>query len=210
MSIRKKFLILLCLFACLTNNVHADWINLTGAETSPNIVEVYVNEDHVKLVMEVYIGDIKDFEDLVPDDWIKDTSIKRPPLHKRMQHFSQTVLQVRIEDNVSLPAEVSLVEPRKRIDRKSPFAGGINPFTRQRIPEAPADKRVLYAEIIYPFPQGHEKPKSLQIIPQMDEEQRPKLSIGFIAYHKSVPIIDFRYLGKTSPKIKIPNIPPNA
>ena len=38
-----------------------------------------------------------------------------------------------------------------RVDRKSPFAGMINPMTRQRVPEAPADKRVLYAEISYPF-----------------------------------------------------------
>ncbi len=32
---------------------HADWINLTGAETSPNIAEIYVLDDHVKLVLEV-------------------------------------------------------------------------------------------------------------------------------------------------------------
>jgi hypothetical protein len=44
-----------------------------------------------------------------------------------------------------------LREPRQRIDRLSVFAGTINPFTRQRAPEAPADKRVLYVELSYPF-----------------------------------------------------------
>lgn len=29
--------------------VKADWINLTGAETAPNIAEIYVLDDHVKL-----------------------------------------------------------------------------------------------------------------------------------------------------------------
>ncbi|MGB5536674.1 MAG: hypothetical protein WBN08_12325, partial [Thiogranum sp.] len=48
----------------------ADWINLTGAETSPNIAEIYVLDDHVKLVLEVYIGDLDRFEDLVPDEWL--------------------------------------------------------------------------------------------------------------------------------------------
>ena len=39
------------------------------------------------------------------------------------------------------------------------------------------------------------KPKELTIVPPLDEEGRALVSIGFIAYHKSVPVIDFRYLG---------------
>ena len=46
--------------------------------------------------------------------------------------------------------------------------------------------------IVYPF---QDKPKTLTLIPPLDNEGRPKVSIGFIAYHKAVPIIDFRYLG---------------
>jgi hypothetical protein len=68
----------------------------------------------------------------------------------------------------------------------------INPMTRQRVPQAPQDKRVLYAEIIYPYAS---KPRELTIVPPLDEEGRAQVSIGFIAYHKAVPIIDFRYLG---------------
>ena len=52
---------------------HADWINLTGAETSPNIAEIYVLDDRVKLVLEIYVGDLEKFEELVPDDWLNDT-----------------------------------------------------------------------------------------------------------------------------------------
>ena len=47
----------------------ADWINLTGAETAPNIAEIYVLDDRVRLVLEVYVGDLDVFADLVPDDW---------------------------------------------------------------------------------------------------------------------------------------------
>jgi hypothetical protein len=32
-------------------------------------------------------------------------------------------------------------------------------------------------------------------VPPLDEQGRPLVTIGFIAYHKAVPIIDFRYLG---------------
>jgi hypothetical protein len=67
----------------------------------------------------------------------------------------------------------------------------INPITRRRVPEAPADKRVLYVEIAYPFTA---RPKQLTMVPPLDEQGRALVNIGFIAYHKAVPIIDFRYL----------------
>ena len=170
----------------------ADWINLTGAETSPNIAEIYVLDDHVKLVLEVYIADLDKFEDLVPDEWLKDVAAERPDADARIKRFAEQHFQFVTESGERLPAQMQLVEPRERKDRQSPFAGMINPMTRQRVPEAPQDKRVLYAEIIYPYAS---KPKELTIIPPLDEDGRAQVSIGFIAYHKAVPIIDFRYLG---------------
>lgn len=179
----------------LVNQAKADWINLTGSETAPNIAEIYINEDHVKVVLEVYVGNLEVFNDLVPDEWIKEQDIKRANQQARMQHFSNNVLQIITDKKKNLPAQFKLIEPRMRVDRQSPFGGMINPYTRQRVPEAPADKRVLYAEIIYPF---KEKPKSLTLVPQKDKEGRALVTLGFITYHKSVPVIDFRYLGSAA------------
>jgi hypothetical protein len=170
----------------------ADYISLTGAETAPNIAEIFVLDDRVKLVLEIYVGDLEIFEDLIPDDWVKDGAVERPLLEARMRHFAEQGFQVVTDAGERLPAGLGLVAPRMRVDRKSPFAGKINPFTRQRVPEAPADKRVLYAEISYPF---QERPAGLTFIPPQDDKGRARVTIGFIAYHKSVPIIDFRYLG---------------
>jgi len=172
--------------------VNADWINLTGAETAPNIAEIYVMDDHVKLVLEVYIGDLETFADLVPENWVKDAGPQRPPLEERMKRFATESFQVLTDTGERLPAELVLVEPRLRKDRQSPFAGMINPYTRQRVPDAPADKRVLYAEIVYPF---STRPAVLSFVPPQDDDGRAEVTIGFITYHKSVPVIDFRYLG---------------
>ncbi len=60
----------------------ADWLNLTGAETAPNIAEIYVLDDRVKLVLEVYVGDLDDFHDLGPDDWITERDEARPSLEQ--------------------------------------------------------------------------------------------------------------------------------
>ena len=193
MRLNRAFgiLIFFCLVA-MPGHTRADWINLTGAETSPNIAEIYILDDHVKLALEVYIGDLTTFHHVVPDDWLKDANVKRPTLEKRMRQFSSEMFQFVTDKGKKLEAKLILLEPRMRKDRQSPYAGMINPITRRRVPEAPADKRVVYAEFIYPF-KG--KPSRLTIIPPLDKKGRAIVTIGFIAYHKAVPIIDFRYLG---------------
>jgi hypothetical protein len=129
-------------------------------------------DDHVKLVLEIYIDNLDTFDELIPDDWLKDSSNNRSPIEERLQVFANNKFQFITDTGERLPAKLILVEPRLRIDRKSRLAGKINPYTRQRIPEAPEDKRVLYVELSYPF---KTKPEILTIIP---------------------PIIDFRYLGQ--------------
>ncbi len=187
-----RWAILFAVMLGMAAPANADWINLTGAETSPNIAEIYVLDDHVKLVLEVYIGDLDKFEDLVPDEWLKDLAAGRPGAEARLKRFAEQGFQFVTESGEKLAAQMQLVEPRVRKDRQSPFAGMINPMTRQRVPQAPQDKRVLYAEIIYPYVS---KPSELTIVPPLDEEGRAQAGIGFIAYHKAVPVIDFRYLG---------------
>jgi hypothetical protein len=190
---------LLIIFVTAPKPAQSDWINLTGAETSPNIAEIYVMDDHVKVKLEVYVGDLSSFEELIPDDWIEGKEIKRASLEERIEHFASNTLKFISDDGKNLPAQLLLVEPRMRVDRRSPFAGMINPYTRQRVPEAPADKRVLYAEIIYPF-EG--KPGHITMVPPLDDEGRAKVTLGFVAYHKAVPVIDFRYFGAPA-KLKL-------
>ena len=192
MSILLRMSVLV-VFLSASFSAHSDWVNLTGAETSPNIAEIYVLDDHVKVKLEVYVGDLEKFEELIPDEWVKDYVSQRPSLKQRMQTFATERLQFITEDGTQLPAKLELVEPRKRVDRNSAFAGMINPYTRQRVREAPTDKRVLYAEIIYPF---SKKPQQLTIVPPSDQQGNATAGIGFIAYHKAVPVIDFRYLGR--------------
>ena len=157
-SLRVVFVSLLSVLVLSISTARADWINLTGAETSPNIAEIYILDDHVKLVLEVYIGDLEAFDELIPDDWVKDPVVQRPGSAKRLQKFSSETFQFMTEMGEKLAAQLQLVEPRLRKDRQSPFAGMINPYTRQRVPEPPTDKRVLYAELVYPFKQ---KPQEL-------------------------------------------------
>jgi phosphohistidine swiveling domain-containing protein len=173
----------------------ADWINLTGAETAPNIAEITVLDDRVRVVLEISLSNLDAFKDLLPDDWLKAKSNDRLPQAERLKRFSTRRFQVVNDKGANLQADLKLIEPRMRKDRASPFAGMINPTTRQRVPGPPKDKRVIYAELEYPFAG---KPDSLSFVPPSDETGNASVSIGFIAYHKAVPIIDFRYLSRAA------------
>jgi len=184
--------ILFVLITTLSSSAsQADWINLTGAENSRNIAEIFIEKDQVKVKLEVYVQDLLVFDELVPDDFFPEPIPGRPGSEDRIQAFADTGFQVITDTGKKLPAQLDLVEPRMRVERPSPFAGSINPYTRQRIPGPPEDKRVLYVELSYPF-EG--KPKSLTFIPPVDENGFPKTSIGFLCYHGGVPVVDFRQL----------------
>ena len=178
----------------VTPPADADWINLSGAQNAPNIAEIYINDDHVKVNLEIFVNDLVVFDHLIPDEFFKDTTIKRPPLTDRLRKFSKEDLQVITDEGEKLQAKLTLSERRFRKERPSPYPWKINPFTGQPIPGPPEDNRVLYAELVYPFAK---KPKTVTIVPPL-EGGMSKVPIGFMTYHKEVPVVDFRYLSEPS------------
>ena len=190
----KKPILFYCCFAFITlyaSATHADWLNLTGSENSRNIAEIYVEKDHVKIKLEIFVQDLSLFEELVPGDLFAKDISDRPGSEERIREFADQTFQVITDSGEKLSARLDLVEPRIRVKRPSPFAGTINPYTSQRIPGAPEDKRVLYAELTYPF---RGQPKSLTFIPPVDVNGLPKASLGFVCYHQNVIVVDFRQL----------------
>jgi len=157
MSYPGRTIVALLLFLAMTIStaVRADWMNLTGAETAPNIAEITVLDDRVRVALEIYVGNLDTFEALLPDDWLKTGAAARPPLAERLKRFSADTFQIVTDDGTRLQGDLKLAEPRRRKERVSPFAGMINPATRQRVPEAPKDKRVFYVELEYAFEAKH-------------------------------------------------------
>ena len=110
----------LIFFCCIfRTTAKADWINLSGAESAPNIAEIYINDDHVKIELEIFVNDMVTFERLIPDDFFKGTTIKRPALAERMRLFSNEDFQIIDDRGRKLRAELKLIEPRFRKERPS-------------------------------------------------------------------------------------------
>jgi hypothetical protein len=202
----KKIPLLLITFTLMTmSSAEADWINISGAQNAPNIAEIYINEDHVRIELEIFVNDMVAFDRLLPDEFFKGSNIRRPSLADRMRRFSTEDFQIIADNGQRLQATLKLIEPRFRRERPMPVPWKISPYTGQPIPGPPKDKRVLYAELVYPFTQ---KPKSLTIIPPLDAEGKiSKVPIGFMTYHKGAPLHDFRYLSEPS-KVKLDWVDP--
>jgi len=184
--------LLLSLFVLfLPTIVCADWINLSGAENTRNIAEISIEKDRVRIQLEVFVEDLMIFEELIPEDFFSQPLPGRPGLEQRQKLFAENLLQVVTDQGVKLPVTFDLIEPRLRIERPSPFAGMISPYTRQPIPGPPEDKRVLYAELSYPF---NKRPESLTFIPPLDERGITRAPLGFICSHLGVTVVDFRVL----------------
>ena len=193
---RKIQLWLIAFILMATSSADADWINLSGAQNAPNIAEIHISDDHVRVDLEIFVRDLVFFDRLIPDDFFARTTIKRAPLDERLRQFSDEDLQIIADHGQKLQADLTLIEPRFRRERPSPIRWKVNPYTGRPIPGPPADKRVLYVELMYPFKQ---RPQSLTIIPPLDEQGRlPKVSIGFMTYHKGAPLHDFKYLSEAS------------
>jgi hypothetical protein len=58
---------LVVLVTGLAGAARADWMNLTGAGTAPNIAEITVLDDRIHVKLEIYVGDLHTFVDLIPE-----------------------------------------------------------------------------------------------------------------------------------------------
>ena len=101
-GVRTLVASLLFLTTTIIPAARADWMNLTGAETAPNIAEITVLDDRVRVVLEVYLGDLATFEALLPDDWLKKDVASRPSLPERLRRFSAETFQIITDEGTKL------------------------------------------------------------------------------------------------------------
>lgn len=195
-DIFRKFLIVGLILLIWPANVRADMTPMTGAAVAPNIAEITITNEGVGVTLEIYVGDLASFEDLLPNNWMPSGSAPRAPKSERLRWFSENGLSIRTGNGDVLPVSLQLIEPRYRVDRAPPSAGKIDPITGRMFPKPPEDNRVIYAELFYDF-EGR-KPARLEISPPLAGKNKNVLSIGFVLFDRDVPVTDFRYLSSTA------------
>jgi len=169
-------------------SLHGDAIVVTKAMSASTIAEVFVEDEAVRMVLEIGAADIEAFKNLLPDEIYERFEFENPQAYeKRIDEFFSTDLVVRA-DSISLGGKALKLTARRRVLRDE--------VTGKPLAVQPDEgELVVYAELEYKF---NGQPKTISIQPMRNSQQgRVTANIGFITYHRGLPVMDFRYLSNS-------------
>lgn len=161
--------------ACLVlsaNRTVADLVSPYGGETAPNFVELSVEPDHVRVVLEIDLSDYPIF--VVPEDGSGLSLAERTG--QNLQIWA---------DGEELTGTTNTIDVRPRIPRQTAASTQYRP--------RPRSEKVVYVDMEYPF---HGKPERISFVPPLSSDGIPLASIGVVAEHMGVPVTDYRYLSQ--------------
>ncbi|WP_444889759.1 hypothetical protein [Microbulbifer sp. DLAB2-AA] len=189
----RKILITIWLFisASLSSTICADYINLTGAETAPNIAEIEILNNNLYISLEVSAADANAFWPGIPPTK-SIYEIARLALAQK-----EIAIEVHSPEGKIEPT-ITSVRIAERKPRNSPFAGRIDPRTGLLRPNFPADKTILLADIEFPI----KGLSNLEIRPPLDSDGAVLATIGFTSQHGHTSVSSFQYLSQIE-KLKI-------
>jgi hypothetical protein len=174
----------LFLFLLLPSALFADAIMITRAMTASTIAEVYIEKDAVRVELEIGMGDIPAFKNILPDAIYDKLGNDPSPIAQRLELFFREDFVIEAGGE-PLRGGVLQMEPRKRLKRDN--------ITGEPLPNQGEGQDILFVELVYPM-EG--KPKTLSIQPPTNQDRGlVSVTVGLMTYHLGLPIMDFRYLG---------------
>ena len=163
------FLIAVVMMLCAAS-ASGDAIMRTQAMSATTIAEYFIERDHIRVELEIGLDDLDGFRNLVPDPIYEELGHSARPFAERLEDFFEHDLVIRADDGDPLSGRVVSMGPRPRV-RRDEISGEPLPSLPDVEPELVIDATIEYALPVAPSP-----------------------NVGFVAYHRSVAINDFRYL----------------
>lgn len=165
-------------------NASADAINMSRAAGANTIAEIFIEADTIDVRLEIGLQDLATFHNLLPDELREMLNLEPAPVAERMKKFVTQDMFFSVDGERPLIGRVVEAGPGSKVKR--------DVLTGTIIPPAEGEEPALVvnARLLYPLPPGTEK---LYMRPPMS----PPASIGFVVYHRTIPVIDFRYWGMT-------------
>jgi len=158
----------------------ADAIMRSQAMFADTIAEYYVEDDHVRLELEIGSKDVAAFRNLLPDALYQRLGYEDTPQKERLSRFVTDDMPVLVGGG-KLPGQVTKIGPATRPLRDA--------ITGEELPTGEDEATVVIrATIVFPF---DERPDSLMLVAP---GVTGAANIGFVLYHKGVAVNDYRYL----------------
>jgi hypothetical protein len=181
------------LLVFLPAGLFADALVISRAMQASTIAEVFIEPEAVRIELEIGMGDIPAFKNLLPDALYERLGGDPEPWSRRRERFfnEEFVLEA---DGTPLSGHVLHMEPRKRLPRDD--------ITGLPLPSQGAGEDILFAELVFPVANRPEQsrgvlPDTLSFSPPVDQERGyVAATIGLMVYHMGLPVMDFRYLSR--------------
>ena len=177
-----KRLYLLFIIYIFPITAFADFINLVQADKCETILEIFISDDNITAKIEIGEQDYPWFCDVIPEEFYRG-GFSADDEKIRWSNFMRNQFVLR-SGNKILDGEIKVIEPRKRIPRTGSYSVQVDSIG--------LNKSVIYVEIIY---RVTNKLNEISITPPLREGNETTLAnIGFIVYHKTIPVNDLRFL----------------
>jgi len=177
----RNFL-LITLLGLAATAVRADAIIRVRAMTASTIAEYFIDERGTRVALEIGASDLPAFRNLLPDGLHQKLGFEPRPLEDRLPEFFARDLRVASPEGLPLPGRVMLMELRDRVRRDE--------ITGEALPSGDDPEPVVFVELFYSFAT---RPDGLVL---SGPSGPTPASIGFVVYHRGLPVSDFRYLGQ--------------
>ena len=183
--IRSFILILLLLLAC--PDAKADFINLIRADQCETIVEIFVEPDQIRLSIEIGEKDYPEFKWIIPEAFYPE-GFNEATQRQLLNRFFNEGIIVEADGKV-LTGDLKTLKRIPRNYRTSLYTGQIDTLNTD------ISKHVIHVELTYKV----SKPKVISITPPLREDMGVTFAnIGFVTYHKKIPVNDLRYLDRAT------------
>ncbi|MBW2667994.1 MAG: hypothetical protein JRE13_17025, partial [Deltaproteobacteria bacterium] len=158
----------------------ADAIVRSQAMLASTIAEFFITENGVAVELEIGLEDIAAFENLLPDEIYEE--LDRPPLpwRERLERFFRHDFTIEADGGPPLAGQLIEIGPRPRIQRDD--------ITGEPLADPDAEQIAIFARLQY-----HLEGRPARLTLHTPNTRNPT-SVGFVAYHRQIPINDFRYL----------------
>lgn len=161
-------------------SAHADAIVVSQAMFASTIVEYFVEDDHVRVELEIGMQDLQAFRNILPESIYTKLGNPSSSVEDRLDLFFSRDLAI-YDGKTALKGTVMKMGPGTRVKRDA--VSGLPLPEDGEEPEV-----VVLASLIFPFEQ---QPDSLILAAP---GATGMASIGFVLYHKGVAVNDFRFL----------------
>ncbi len=170
----------------LTSLLFGDALIVTRAMKAKTISEIFIEADGIRVELEIGVPGLEAFRNLLPDEIYQRMGFDPEPMKDRVARFFSEDLVFRPEGGPVMTGEILEMAGRRRVPRDE-ISGRPLPVGGDE-----EEEPVIIVRLRYTW---RNRPETLTITSPRVAAGGVATDIGFVVYHRGLPVTDFRYLG---------------